>query len=255
MSTINNSNHTDALDQLLINTFSEYTVGASNTGSWQKIKQRIFKHNFLKLNPFRFNLYYAIVIAGVIFSLGAKIFISDLQNKNSVPQEHTNKNIEIIGLPKEENHKEKPLEMEQRDSPALMDQNQSMHTTNVIEAKEEEDAVLSIETSVDEEGNKLEKESSLNEDNKTLDKKSISEETIKPVNVITKPEKNDANITNDELSSPQSQDQPTPYTQNDSLNIEEKKDTIKSPLFFKQEPVIQIDTVVKVINKRKKRKK
>lgn len=252
MLTINNSNHTDPLNQLLINTFAEYTVGESGTGSWQKIKQRVFKHNFLKFNPFRFNVYYSLVVTGVIISLGAQIFISDIKDKDSIPQQHTNDNIETIVLPQTKDNKKKPLDLEQPDRSSLVDQNQSKHNPKVVE---EHQPTTIMNTSAHAKSNKTENESSTNEDNHMLDKKTISEKKIKPIDVITKPEVNNESIGNNELPSAQSQDQQVLYVEHDSLNFEEKKDTIKSPSILKQDPVIQIDTIVKVIKKRRKRKK
>ncbi|WP_291858543.1 hypothetical protein [Marinilabilia sp.] len=81
--------NTDSIDQLLSETFDDYTVPEFRN-SWPKIKKQVFKQRFMKFNVYQFNVYYGIVAVGAMITAGVLLSNPFAPNEDvPVPVEKT----------------------------------------------------------------------------------------------------------------------------------------------------------------------
>ena len=79
--------NTDSIDQLLSDTFDDYSVPEFRN-SWSKIKTEVFKQRFFKFNVYQFNVYYGIVAAGAMITAGILFYDSSAPDRSApVPVE------------------------------------------------------------------------------------------------------------------------------------------------------------------------
>ncbi len=250
MSTINNTKNTDSLDQLLQNTYSNYSVPEPNVGSWLKVKNKVAKHNFLRFNPMHFNVYYAVIATVVTIGLSVHLYLS---NKNEEKSIHNIQQEQVLIEPTIENSSldnEIRSEVETEQLLPVTDQNiipsdanenaneeiiiKEEHVENTIHIATEDQPVLNKETSESEE-EQIKEDRTDNE--KPLIINEIKEETY----------------SNNEVTEQSGFNNTIAIDSTEVLNDEDKK--VKQSVIINRDPVVQTDTIVKVIKKKRKRRK
>lgn len=244
MSIINNTNISDPLENLLQNAYSDYSIPEPNLNSWSIIKKNVVKHNFLKFNLLHFNIYYAVIVSMVVVGTGLYFFLSKMENPVSekvIMQDLIDGNEESLDFNQsgnqktEEGGKEQTMpsvEVEQMHSgPKVLPQekateNSTVNTEKTAPSKPEEVAVPIIET-----------------DSSTFeikDKKVIVEEQVKA----------------DDQQEPLETEQQEIVVLSDTVARSSSKDsTIDKSVILNKGTVIETDTIVKVVKKRRKRRK
>ncbi|MCW3807671.1 hypothetical protein [Plebeiibacterium marinum] len=250
MSTINNTKHTDSLDQLLQNTYSNYSVPEPNVGSWLKVKNKVAKHNFLKFNPMHFNVYYAVIATIVTIGVGVHLYLSNENEEKSI---HNIQTEQVLTEPTIENtplDNKNPSEVETEQLLPVADQNKIPSDANenaneeIIIAEEHVENTTHIAT---------EDQRMLNKETSESEEEQIKEDRIDNEKPLIINEALEETTSNNEVTEKSGFNNTITIDSTEVLNDEDKK--TKQPVIINREPVVQTDTIVKVIKKKRKRRK
>ncbi len=244
--TTNKNNNIEYLDQLLKDTFKDYSVLEERTGTWIKIKKKVTKHQFFKFNLSHFNVYYLTMLSTLTFCISAYLHSSKNNLKTEI--QTTIKKTEILNT----NFVDTIINNNQFDSsntsvkldkvPSLTQkkntQTEQKQTKKVTTVSNKKTQITRIQKT-EENDIKTSTKEIANSKDRTNQDSVFSKNNIKPVL-----ENNDNQLHKNLLLT------------NDSTKQKEKtEEPVTSPVLTVQKPVIQTDTIVKVIKKRRRRKK
>ncbi len=251
---INHTNQTDPLEQLLTHTYSDYSIPeTSGSSSWTKIKYKVIKHNFLKFNAFTFNAYYAVAVS-VFTVIGVNIYNRSTQNAED----------NQLSSPKEQFI---PINQEEIEVPQTTD---TLIVEPVIDSDQSTKYPVATKELI-----QISNSEPFHLDTNTPKSVKIKSQTTEPAPANTSSlklkeltEKNkelpkDSSLINDGSAPKILQIHPVNETVDNRLKISTDStlittpivDSISAPTNIRQQPVVITDTIVKVIKKRRKRKK
>ncbi len=250
MSTLKNNN-TDYLDQLLKDTFSDYAIPTQGNSAWLKIKKMIIKHQFLKFNLEQFNIYYLAIVTSVMLGVSSYLYFSK-ENKREYQDLNIVKSEEVKTLIVDSIGKDDQIENSNSNKLTIDD---GLNTRDEDSNAEQIESILHQSGSLNRTQKNSITEKEIPKSESTTVPQNSTEKVLNPIiqgkDVVEKqnegkyskeikPERLNANFL-----------MPKDTTKQTALS----KDSINQSVYAKPTLVIQTDTIVKVIKKRRRRKK
>ncbi len=238
MSTINKTNQIDPLDQLLQNTYSDYHIPETQGNTWLKIKKKVIRHDFVKFNPLHFNIYYAVVCAIVTIGVGIQLHLNT-ENPNAPVRMQ-----QSIPAPKIE-----------QALPVIENQTNSLTPEVITETKDDNkvNSNKAVSNTVDP-AQKKANISVISEDKKEDEEKALDINSTTPNAFKTTGDMQqviDADKGLQDLIKDKELETVTKSDSTKESKMLNKK--VNQTVIINPEPVVQTDTIVKVIKKKRKR--
>ena len=248
---MNNKNqYIDSLDELLLDTYNEYTV-PEFTNSWIKIKTKVRIKQFLKLSLNQFNIYSTIIVPSIVIGVGAVYYNHNKSNididNDVITKEILNNKIVI----------EEELQPKSSQPAIILADSMIKNTIEVKEVEEKNSQLIKSDKDTELVNNKVEIETKVESTVTKINKVNGKQEPSPNGSCVIADTTCNAVVLNSPLTETKKDTVADQYI--DTLKHEKQvfaeRDSNKTRVVIVPKQVVVTDTIVKVVKRRRRTKR